>query len=63
MPTWQKAQLNWLFLCPAAVREYEEMCAANRQAAHAKSVALEAPEQSSGGGVKVQTVDSSVRSP
>lgn len=52
-----------IFVCPAAVREYTEMCAANSQAAHAKSVALEAPEQPSGGRVKVQTVDSSVRSP
>jgi len=43
-------------VCPAAVREYEETCGAS-------SEALEAPEQPSGGRVKVQTVDSSVRSP
>lgn len=52
-----------IFVCPAAVREYTEMCAANSSNATAKSAALEVPEKSSGALVKVQTVDSSVRSP
>jgi len=52
-----------IFVCPAAVREYEEMCGANGPGATAKSVALEPLEQPSAGGEKVQTVDSSVRSP
>jgi hypothetical protein len=52
-----------IFVCPAAVREYEEACRAGGSAASAKSVALEALEQPSGGRVKDQTVDSSVHSP
>ena len=51
-----------IFVCPAAVREYTEMCAANSQGAHAKSVALAATEQPPGARVKVQTVDSLERS-
>lgn len=52
-----------IFVCPAAVREYREMCAANSSNATAKSAALEAPEQPSSARVKVQTVDSLERSP
>jgi hypothetical protein len=52
-----------IFVCPAAVREYEEASGAGGSDANAKSVALEAPEQPPGGRVKDQTVDSSVRSP
>jgi hypothetical protein len=52
-----------IFVCPAAVREYEEACRAGGSVAHAKSVALEAPEQLLGARVKDQTVDSSERSP
>ncbi|WP_322740036.1 hypothetical protein [Delftia tsuruhatensis] len=52
-----------IFVCPAAVREYTEMCEANNSAADAKTIALEAPEQPSSARVKVQTVDSLERSP
>ncbi|MXN30344.1 MULTISPECIES: hypothetical protein [Delftia] len=52
-----------IFVCPAAVREFEEACGAGGLDANAKSVALEVPEQPLGARVKDQTVDSSVRSP
>ena len=52
-----------IFVCPAAVREYTEMCEANSSAVDAKTIALEAPEQPSSARVKVQTVDSLERSP
>lgn len=52
-----------IFVCPAAVREYTEMCDASNSAADAKTIALEAPEQPSSARVKVQTVDSLERSP
>ncbi len=52
-----------IFVCPAAVREYEEACRAGGSVAHAKSVALAATEQPPGARVKVQTVDSLERSP
>ncbi|WP_156516980.1 hypothetical protein [Delftia sp. GW456-R20] len=57
------AKRGMIFVCPAAVREYTEMCAASSTDASAKSVALERPEKPLGGREKVQTVDSLERSP